>query len=89
MEREVPGKTAESVWHSPIQMACGKLISSTSLVLGSWRAAQASMTHMTTPPISIAQAITPRLPRCLSLHLCSSSEGTDVTANAMNVSEMG
>ena len=41
------------------------------------------------PPISMAQAITARLPRCLSLHLCSSSEGTEVTAKAISVSEMG
>ena len=29
MEREVPGKMAESDWQSPIQMACARLISST------------------------------------------------------------
>ena len=31
MEREVPGKTADSVWHSPIQIACPKFIRSISL----------------------------------------------------------
>jgi hypothetical protein len=29
MEREVPGKTAEHVWQSPIQRACDRVISST------------------------------------------------------------
>ena len=32
MEREVPGKTAESVWQRPIQMACGRVICSTWVV---------------------------------------------------------
>jgi len=49
MEREVPGKTAESVWQSPIQIAWGNDISSTSRVLASRRAAQASTDHMTMP----------------------------------------
>ena len=35
MERDVPGKIAESVWQRPIQMACGRLISSTCVVLAS------------------------------------------------------
>ena len=33
MERDVPGKMAESVWQSPIQTACGSDISSTCVVL--------------------------------------------------------
>ncbi len=29
IERDVPGKMADSDWHSPIQTACPKVISST------------------------------------------------------------
>src|SRR4051812_12178013 len=28
IDREVPGKTADKIWTAPIQIACGKLISS-------------------------------------------------------------
>src|SRR5208337_4763798 len=28
IDRDVPGNTAESIWHAPIHTACGKLISS-------------------------------------------------------------
>ena len=47
------------------------------------------MIHIAIPPMSSAQAITFRLPRFFSLHLCSSSAGADVHAKAINVSEMG
>src|SRR6266536_4606477 len=61
MEREVPGKTAERIWHAPIQMAWPRLIASIFQVwmrppvaLGpflSARAFSASTAHITTPPI--------------------------------------
>ena len=41
------------------------------------------------PPISSASAITFRLPRFFSLHLCNSSAGAEVKAKAISVSEMG
>src|SRR5438067_8967158 len=34
IDREVPGKTADKICTAPIQTACGKLISSMSVVLG-------------------------------------------------------
>ena len=89
MEREVPGKMAESVWQRPIQMACGSDISSTWVVLATWRPLQASTIHITMPPMSSARAIAFRLPRFFSLHLCSSSAGAEVQAKAIRVSEMG
>ncbi len=89
MEREVPGKMAESVWQRPIQMAWARLISSTWVVLALRRALQASMIHMTMPPMSSARAIALRLPRFFSLHLCSSRAGAEVKAKAMRVREMG
>src|ERR1035437_5771449 len=52
MEREVPGKTAESVWQRPIHIAWGSDICSTSSVMASWRTDQASMIHITMPPRS-------------------------------------
>jgi hypothetical protein len=57
MEREVPGKTAESVWQRPIQMAWGRDICSTSWVLASRWEAQTSTAHMTMPPMSSARAM--------------------------------
>src|SRR3954447_5812828 len=89
MEREVPGKIADSDCHSPIQIACPKLISSTCTVLGSNRDVQASTTHMMMPPASSAMAITVMLLRFLSLHFFNSSAGTEVQMNARIVSESG
>ena len=63
MERDVPGMTALTTWHRPIQIACGRFISSTCVTEGSRRLAQASTTHITMPPISSASAITVRFSR--------------------------
>src|SRR5271169_7059555 len=78
MDREVPGKMAESDWHSPIHTAWPSPISSTWTVCGSYRDDQASTTHMTMPPISKASAMTVMLLRFLSLHFFSNNAGTDV-----------
>jgi hypothetical protein len=44
---------------------------------------------MTTPPASRASAIALRLPRFFSLHLCSSSAGTEVQTKAASVIAIG
>src|SRR5580704_4217118 len=89
MDREVPGKTAEQIWQSPIQMACPSDICSTSGVAGSERELHASTTHMTTPPIRSDQAITRRLSRFLPMVLVSSQAGMAVKTKAISVNEMG
>src|SRR5580692_4170172 len=89
MERDVPGKMAESDWHKPIQMAWPMPISSTCTVCGSYRHDHVSTTHIITPPSSNAIAITVRLLRFLSLHFFSRSAGIDVQRKAIIVSEMG
>src|SRR5438445_13898264 len=50
IERDVPGKTAERIWHAPIQMACGRLISS--MWVTRTRVDVASTIHITLPPTS-------------------------------------
>src|SRR6266700_1435443 len=85
MDREVPGKMAESDWQTPIQMACAKLISSTWTVLGSKREAHTSTAHMITPPARRAMAITVMLLRFRSLHFFNKSAGTEVQINARMV----
>src|SRR5580658_4938884 len=89
MEREVPGNTGAKVWHSPITMACHRLISSTSATPPSCRTVQASMTHITTPPMRRASAMTVRLSRFLLINFLSSSDDAEVKAKAKNVNEMG
>src|SRR4029079_8669967 len=58
IDRDVPGKIADSDWHIPIHIYCTSPISSTCTVVGSNREDLASMTHITTPPISRVHAIT-------------------------------
>src|SRR5258707_10477545 len=62
IEREVPGNTADKIWHNPTQIACPRLISSIFQVrIGDPGAAcpafshfdlAASMTHINRPPMS-------------------------------------
>src|SRR5580698_1177183 len=80
MDREVPGKTAESTWHRPIQIACPSDICSTWLVCGSPRVLQESTAHITMPPISSDQAITVRLSRCLPIVLVSKNRSEEHTS---------
>src|SRR3954454_8227094 len=89
MERDVPGKMAESDCHSPIQMAWPELISSTWMVLGSKREGHASTAHITMPPARRAMAITVRLLRLRSLHFFRSSAGIEVQMKARIVSDSG
>ena len=89
MERDVPGKTPENIWQKPIQRAWPRDICSTSVVPGSERELQASMIHMTMPPISRASAMTRRLSRFFPMVFASSHDGIAVTTKAMRVSEMG
>src|SRR5579859_6244990 len=89
IDREVPGKIADSAWHSPIQMDCPRFIDSVCVVYGSKRELHASTAHMMIPPASRAIAIAVRLPRFLSLHFFSASAGMEVQMNATMVSESG
>src|SRR5204863_5162596 len=61
MDREVPGNTAENIWHNPIQIACPRLMSSIFHVrmllfpcgpAASALACMASTIHITLPPIT-------------------------------------
>src|SRR5215510_9288623 len=93
MEREVPGNTAEKIWHKPIQIACKSETSSMFSVL--WRPPagvgpnNASTIHMRTPPTSSDHPITFRLSRLSPIFLCSSHAGPAVTTNAIKTSVKG
>ena len=56
IEREVPGKIAESICTAPIQIAVGQVRFLHLLNCGLTKSA--STTHMTMPPMSSASAIT-------------------------------
>ena len=81
IEREVPGKTAERICAAPIQIACGSAMPSMRSIRG-WRQS-ASTTHMATPPMSSASAITVMLSRFLPITLVSRNDGNAVTTNAI------
>src|SRR4051812_13438236 len=99
IDREVPGKTAERIWHTPTQTAWLRLMSSIFHVrMGEPGAAgpafshfdfSASTTHITMPPMSKDDPITARLSRFLPTTLVSRKEGIAVTTNAMAVSPSG
>src|SRR3954453_12977070 len=99
MEREVPGKTAERIWHRPTQTAWPRLMSSIFQVrMGEPCAAgpafshfdfAASTTHMMMPPMSKDDPITARLSRFFPTTLVNRKEGIAVTTNAMAVSPSG
>src|ERR1700758_3061087 len=92
IDRDVPGNTADKIWHAPIQIACGKLISSMCHVwirpsFASSPAAsallfRASINHITIPPISSDAPITYGFSRCFPITFTSKNDGTAVTTNA-------
>src|SRR5439155_25192921 len=81
MEREVAGKTADRICAAPIQMACGKVISSMYVTRG--RVKVASTIHMITPPMKSAQLITQRFSRFFPICFVNAHAGTAVTTNAI------
>src|ERR1700690_2460364 len=95
IDREVPGKTADRIWQAPIQMACGRLISSMCQIFMGVPGAEGpacshfafdpSMIHMATPPINSDAPIICRLSRCLPITLVRRKEGMAVTTNATMV----
>src|SRR5258708_33221554 len=99
MERELPGRTAEKIWQKPIQIACGRLLSS---IFQVWMrlplapgpavsdlALSASMSHITIPPISSDQPMIWIFSRCLPITLVSRKDGMAVTTNATVVRPSG
>src|SRR5580765_2803620 len=88
IEREVPGNTAESIWHAPIQMACPTLMESIRQVwineLGapspaaSDLALRASTSHITIPPINSELPMMARLSRCLPMTFVNRKAGIAV-----------
>src|SRR6266851_3853963 len=95
IEREVPGNTADKIWHNPTQIACPRLISSIFQVrIGDPGAAcpafshfdlAASMTHINRPPMSKDEPITARLSRFFPITLVSKNDGRAVITNAIAV----
>src|SRR5262249_23285649 len=81
MDREVPGKTADRIWHSPIHRACPSVMSSIFQVrIDEWGATgpafsdldfAASTTHMIKPPTSSDEPMTARLSRFFPMTLVS------------------
>src|SRR5258705_7966423 len=99
IDRDVPGKTADKIWHAPIHTAWAKLMSSMRHVRIGLPDAPApafsevdfaaSTTHITIPPSSSAAPITYRLSRFLPITFVSRKEGTAVTTKATMVSPSG
>src|SRR5207244_2122680 len=87
IERDVPGKTADKIWHAPIQIAWNKFISS--MCVTRTRVKVASTIHITTPPTSNAMLITHRLSRFLPITLVKAQDGSAVTMNATMVRPNG
>src|ERR1700741_3135432 len=99
IDRDVPGNTADRIWHAPIQTACPRLISSMrQMRIGlpeapapafSQIAFFASTTHITMPPSNSAAPMTYKLSRFLPMTLVSRYEGIAVTTKATRVSPRG
>src|SRR5689334_24610480 len=76
IERDVPGKTAEAICANPIQAAWGNDISSIRRVRGLRQ--NASTSHMITPPMNKAHAITQRFSRFCPICFFKRNAGTAV-----------
>src|SRR4030095_14359795 len=87
IEREVPGKTADAICAKPIQAAWGNDISSIRRVRGLRQ--NASTSHMTTPPMNNAHAITQRFSRFCPICFFKRNDGTAVITNAIITSPSG